>query len=313
MVSLRPSTDRARLGTLRTAITDSGLAWRLLTVALAGAIALVLADAHWHWSRSVPVVVAVLTGLLQLALVGAVVDAAMKHRERKRVAEVGRIMFRALAQLAFDGQRRLDAHLCGTALHERGIPDWDDARTEEVRRHLSQAGLPVVPSLTPAEREHRLRVLLPRHAFTCALYREVSAHKRRLHDTVGQWGTLLLATDASAGDLHHMQRLADAYGQLHQDLYHGAATVLAEHEWRAQQQWVTEVVDAAATYLSVAEQARRFYHSLAEEQRRLRDADLDDAVAVTAQPPVYLAHARAAAEPSAGALPQRPSHAVEPR
>lgn len=296
----RPGKRPGPLGAARTAVTDVGLAWRLLTVALLGALVLIAADARWKWSESVPVVMTVLTGLLQLALVGAVVDAASKHRERKRVAEVGRIMFRALAQLAFDGQRRLDAHLTGAALHERGIPGWDAARTEQVRRELTAAGLPVVSSLSPEERSRRLQVLLSRHSFTCALYQEVSAHKRHLHDTVGHWGTLLLTTDATANDLRHMQRLADAYGQLHQDLYHGAAMSLPDHEWRAHHAWVDDVIESATAYLTVAERARAFYHSLAEEQRRLRDAELDATVAVTAQPPTYLSHARLVPEPAAG-------------
>jgi hypothetical protein len=279
-------------------LRDSGISWRLLLAAVGYAGALLGADAIWSVSDRAPLWSGLATDLLMLLVVAAVVDSVVARREQARVDLVARIMYRSLAQLAFDGRRGFDALLTGADLRAAGVPGWDDelvAGTRDLlaanRDLLASTGLPADGPLDAASRGPRLAALLADHGFVVLLHRELSLFKRRVHDVTGQWAPVLLLTSEAAEDLSRIRVLADALGDLHQTVYHGAATVLPAQDWVAVPDWVRTVVDRAAEYLHEAEQARAYYHGLAEERRRLGQSELDAARAVTAQPPFYLASA----------------------
>jgi hypothetical protein len=290
-------------------LRDSGISWRLLLAAACYAGALLGAEAVWKVSERAPLWSGLATDLLMLLIVAAVVDSVVARREQAKVDLVARIMYRSLAQLAFDGRRGLEALLTGTDLRAAGIPGWDDELVAGARDLLAAnrdrltaagplaqgppaQGPPAQGQVDAAARGQRLAALLADHRFVVLLYRELSVFKRRVHDVTGQWAPVLLLTGDAAEDLNRMRLLADALGDLHQTVYHGAATVLPAQDWVAAPDWVRAVVDRSEDYLHEAEQARAYYHGLAEERRRLGQTELDAARAVTQQPPFYLESAR---------------------
>lgn len=266
------------------------MTWWLLGVALVLGGALLTADQVWSLSDRHPVLSSLLTDVVLLLFVAAAVDSVVRHRENARVDEVGRIMYRALAQLAFDNSRRFLALVTGADLSGSGIPSWDAGRTAEVaavhRQVWPDGSAPPVEDVAG-----RLAHLLTDHAFARLLYLEVSVFKRRMHDVVSQWAPVLIASGASAEDLRRMRTLADALGVLHQAIYHGAATALPASAWQAPPEWVDATCTAFLDYLRDAERTRAFYHALAEEDRRIGADSLDAEVAVTHQSPYYLAAA----------------------
>lgn len=280
-------------------LRDSGISWRLLLAAACYTGVLLGAEAVWKLSERAPLWSGLATDLLMLLIVAAVVDSVVARREQAKVDLVARIMYRSLAQLAFDGRRGFEALLTGADLRAAGIPGWDDELVSDARDLLAgnrdllaAAGLAAQGPVDAATRGLRLAALLADHRFVVLLYRELSVFKRRVHDVTGQWAPVLLLTGEAAEDLNRMRSLADALGDLHQTVYHGAATVLPAQDWVAAPDWVHAVVDRAEEYLHEAEQARAYYHGLAEERRRLGQAELDAARAVTQQPPFYLGSAR---------------------
>lgn len=289
-------------------VRDSGVSWRLLLAATGYGAALATAEALWSLSDRAPLWSGLATDLLMLLFVAAVVDSVVARRERAKVDLVARIMYRSLAQLAFDGRRGLDALLTGTDLRAAGVPGWDDDLVTGTRRVLAGAGPADPRPLDDRSRGPRLAALLHDHDFTVLLYRELSVFKRRVHDVTGRWAPIMLLTSEAADDLGRMRVLADALGDLHQTVYHGAATVLPREEWTADPDWVAAVVGLAAEYLHEAEQARAYYHGLAEERRRLGQAELDAAQAVTQQPPLYLSSARRRHDDEPADPPGAPSH-----
>ena len=258
---------------------------------------LVAADAVWAFGDRLPILSSLLTDALLLLFVAAAVDSVLRHREDQRVREVGRVMYRVLAQVVLDGDRRLRALVAGSDLAGSGVPAWDVAYTAEVRAvHASvwrdrPAPAPA-PTASASASAERLGDLLRSHAFVRMLYLDVSVYKRRLHDVVGQWAPVMLASGASATDLRRVGSLADRLGELHQAIYHGASTTLDADHWRAPDEWVHETCEAFVRFLEEADDVRRFYHVLAEEDRRLGPDHLDAHVAVTRQPPLYEAEAR---------------------
>lgn len=288
-------------------VRDSGVSWRLLLAATGYGAALATAEALWSLSDRAPLWSGLATDLLMLLFVAAVVDSVVARRERAKVDLVARIMYRSLAQLAFDGRRGLDALLTGTDLRAAGVPGWDDDLVTGTRRVLAGAGPADPRPLDDRSRGPRLAALLHDHDFTVLLYRELSvqAPGPRRHRPMGadhaahQRGGRRPGPDAGA----RRRPRRPAPDRLPRGC-HGAAPRGVDGgpglgRGRGRPRGRVPARGRAGPCV---------HHGLAEERRRLGQAELDAAQAVTQQPPLYLSSARRRHDDEPADPPGAPSH-----